>query len=124
MVTTSVTVGSGEARLIVCTPVPGMLKLMSSTPGAAFASLIAWRREPAPASAVVVTTKLANSTRGSTDSITAAGRTGASAIGGALRRCRDHGRMVRTELFTIYPLHSLVALGKNRGPAHPGKNGR
>src|ERR1044071_313489 len=63
MVTVSVTTGSGERGLMVWTPAPGMLKVMLSTPAVAFASRMAWRREPAPASFVFVTTKPAACTR-------------------------------------------------------------
>ena len=57
MLTGSVTPGSGDCGVMVRTPVPGMLKVMSSGPGFAFASRMAWRSEPAPALFVFVTTK-------------------------------------------------------------------
>lgn len=44
---------------IVCTPEPGMLKLMVSAPGLAFASRIACRKVPGPLLAVLVTVKVA-----------------------------------------------------------------
>ena len=40
---------------MVCGPVPTMLKAIVSAPGLALASRIAWRRVPAPESAVEVT---------------------------------------------------------------------
>jgi hypothetical protein len=45
----------GLATAIVWTPAPGMLNAISSSPGLPFASRTAWRSEPAPESAVVVT---------------------------------------------------------------------
>src|SRR2546427_2672255 len=57
-ITGSVTKGSGESGLIVCAPEP-ILKAITSGPGLAFASRIAWRSEPGPLSAVLVTTKVA-----------------------------------------------------------------
>ena len=55
MVTASVIAGSGVAGTMVCTPEPMMLKAIVSAPGLASASRIAWRRVPAPVSAVEVT---------------------------------------------------------------------
>src|SRR5690349_12277827 len=59
--TGSVSAGSPDRRAIVCTPAPGMLNWMTSGPagllGVALACDSAWRRLPAPASAVLVTTK-------------------------------------------------------------------
>src|SRR5206468_11488399 len=48
-----------DSGLIVCTPVPGMLNAIRSTPGIASASRIACRREPGPESLVLVTVKVA-----------------------------------------------------------------
>ena len=53
--TASVRFGSGVTGVIVCTPLPTMLNWIVSAPGLAFASRIAWRSDPAPESAVVVT---------------------------------------------------------------------
>src|SRR5688500_1295825 len=61
MTTASVTAGSGVERLIVCGPAPGMLKRISSAPGAAFASTMAWRSEPGPLSFVLVTRSIGSS---------------------------------------------------------------
>ena len=48
--------GRGESGAIVCTPVAGMSKMMLLVPPPrALESRIAWRREPGPLSAVVVT---------------------------------------------------------------------
>src|SRR6188474_3271626 len=50
--------GSAEVGRIVCTPVPGMLNattLSCAALGAAAASLMAWRSDPAPLSLVLVT---------------------------------------------------------------------
>src|SRR5438445_3066736 len=58
MISASVTKGSGESGLMACAPEP-MLKAITSGPGRAFASRIAWRSEPGPLSAVLVTTKVA-----------------------------------------------------------------
>ena len=55
MITVSVMVGSALSMLIVCTPVPEILKMMLSVPAAALASRIAWRNEPAPESFVLMT---------------------------------------------------------------------
>ena len=55
IVTGEVMAGSAELGVIVWTPEPVMLKLIVSAPGFALASRIAWRSEPAPESAVVVT---------------------------------------------------------------------
>src|SRR5215217_4176641 len=55
--------GSGDRGVMVWTPAPGMLKVMSSGPEFAFASRMAWRREPAPESFVFVTAKPAARTR-------------------------------------------------------------
>jgi hypothetical protein len=58
-VRTSVAFGSHVVKTIVWTPAPGMLKSIVSAPGFAFASRIAWRSEPAPESALVVTVNVA-----------------------------------------------------------------
>src|SRR5262245_32724749 len=56
----SVTFGSGVAGVMVNGPVPGMAKLMiSGTLVVEFADRIAWRKEPAPLSLVLVTTRVA-----------------------------------------------------------------
>ena len=55
MFTTPVIDGSAEARLIVWMLVPEMEKVMLSVPALPFALMIAWRREPAPESLVLVT---------------------------------------------------------------------
>ncbi len=49
IVTGCVIVGRAESRLIVCTPLPGMLKLIAFGPLTAFELMIAWRRLPAAA---------------------------------------------------------------------------
>src|SRR4029079_16310377 len=59
MMTGSVIVGSAVAGLMVCTPLPGMLKQSVSNPALAFASRIACRSEPAPLSFVLVTAQVA-----------------------------------------------------------------
>jgi hypothetical protein len=51
--------GRAEAGAIVWTPEPVIANAIVSKPGLAFASRIAWRRLPAPESAVVVTVKVA-----------------------------------------------------------------
>ena len=56
--TCSVIAGSGESRVMVCDPAPGIANVMSSDPGLAFASRMAWRSDPWPGVASVVTTKL------------------------------------------------------------------
>src|SRR5208283_5163647 len=72
MTTGTVIEGSGETGLIVCTPGPGMLKSIVSAPevglAVALASMIAWRSEPGPLSALLVTVNVASSTRSSTSS--------------------------------------------------------
>jgi hypothetical protein len=55
IVTGPVIVGRAEAGTIVWTPDPMMAKAMVSAPPLALASVIAWRSDPAPLSAVVVT---------------------------------------------------------------------
>src|SRR5689334_2558878 len=55
IVTGLVIAGSWVAGVIVWTPAAGMSKSIVSAPGFAFASRIAWRREPAPESLVFVT---------------------------------------------------------------------
>src|ERR1041385_1930300 len=45
--------------MIVCTPLPGMLKVMVSAPGFEFADRIAWRSDPAPLSFVLMTVNVA-----------------------------------------------------------------
>ena len=58
MTTGLVIAGRGEAGAIVWTPVPGMAKsIVFVPPVAVLESRIAWRSEPGPLSAVVVTTK-------------------------------------------------------------------
>jgi hypothetical protein len=52
--TCSVIAGSGEVGVIFCTPLPSE-KRMVSGPGLLLASRMAWRSEPGPPSAVVVT---------------------------------------------------------------------
>src|ERR1051325_1918575 len=61
----SVMAGSADARLIVGTPTPTMLNEIESSPMLALASVIAWRRVPTPASALLVTVKAVSSNRGS-----------------------------------------------------------
>ncbi len=58
MVTCSVIVGSADAGVIVWTPVPGILNVIVSALRFAFASRIACRSEPAPASLVLLTTNV------------------------------------------------------------------
>src|SRR5262249_55289279 len=53
--TASVIAGNSVAGQIVCTEPPGMSKAIVSRPGALLASRIAWRSEPGPESAVLVT---------------------------------------------------------------------
>ena len=55
IVSASVIVGSAVAGEIVWTPPPVMAKVIVSAPEFALASVIAWRSEPAPESATVVT---------------------------------------------------------------------
>ena len=63
MVTGSLIAGSAAVSWMVCTPGPGIAKVMLSAPAAAFAAVIASRRlhvpshVPSPGSFVVVTTK-------------------------------------------------------------------
>src|SRR5262245_15297543 len=65
MVTVSVIAGSVDVGLIVWTPAPGIWKSIKSAPGAALAPRIAWRREPAPLSSVLITVKVAGARRSS-----------------------------------------------------------
>ena len=58
-VTGSKAFGSHVVRAMVCTPAPGMLNAIVSAPGLDSESRIAWRSEPAPASLVFVTVKVA-----------------------------------------------------------------
>src|SRR4051812_26609191 len=58
-VTGSVVFGSQVVSTIVWTPAPGIAKAIVSAPGVALESRIAWRRDPAPESVVVVTVKVA-----------------------------------------------------------------
>jgi hypothetical protein len=51
--------GRKDVGLIVFTPPPGMLKVIVSRPGLAFASVMAWRSDPGPLSLVFVTVKVA-----------------------------------------------------------------
>ena len=51
--------GSALASVMVCTPDPEMPKAMTFAPPAVFASAIASRSEPAPASLVLVTKNVA-----------------------------------------------------------------
>src|SRR5262245_41887272 len=55
MTTGDVIVGSVVSTSIVCTPLPGILKWIVSVPAFVLASVIAWRSDPAPLSAVLVT---------------------------------------------------------------------
>src|ERR1017187_10418614 len=48
----------GNEPEMVCTPAPGMLKVMTSAPGLLLALAMAWLNEPAPELAVLVTTKV------------------------------------------------------------------
>src|SRR4051812_39277209 len=68
MTTASVIVGKVDAKAIVCTPPPAMLKLIVSAPALAFALMMAWRSEPAPASEVLTTLNVLGNTRTSSDS--------------------------------------------------------
>ena len=56
IITGSVIKGSADSGVIVCTPAPGMLKMIVFKPAQLFTSSIACRSDPAPLSAVVVTT--------------------------------------------------------------------
>ncbi len=67
----SVAFGSHVARTMVWTPGPGMLNAIVSAPGFALASRIAWRNDPAPESAVVVTVKVAAGADAAADRATA-----------------------------------------------------
>src|SRR5947209_6325897 len=66
MMTGSVIVGSADVGLIVCTPVPGMRKVMVSAPGLLLANVMASRSEVrlsfgfVSSAAVVTTSGLAN----------------------------------------------------------------
>jgi hypothetical protein len=55
MMTGDVIVGRPDGTSMVCTPLPGMLKVIVSVPAAVLASVMAWRSDPAPLSAVLVT---------------------------------------------------------------------
>src|SRR5436309_3017217 len=56
MITASLMLGSAESGVMVCTPSPGMLKvIVSTTPALAFESRIACRNDPDPVSSVLVT---------------------------------------------------------------------
>ena len=55
MVTAPVIVGRAESGDMVCTPEPGMLKVIVSVPVISFASSIACRNNPTPLSFVLVT---------------------------------------------------------------------
>src|SRR4051812_19116494 len=60
MVTPEPTSGNGLVGAIVCGPAPGIANaIVCGPPAAPFASAIAWRSEPAPALAVVVTVNVA-----------------------------------------------------------------
>ena len=59
MMTGSVKEGSGEAGAIVCTPLPGMLKVMRLSPAVALDVCIAHRSEPTPVSLTVVIVNVA-----------------------------------------------------------------
>src|SRR5678815_3035668 len=64
MVSGSVMAGRAPDALlgvIVFSPAGKMLKSITSAPALAFASIIAWRSDPAPVSAVVVTVNVAPS---------------------------------------------------------------
>ena len=58
MITGLVMAGKSLAKVIVCTPAPGMLKLIVSVPAFPFALRIAWRSDPAPESFVFITVKV------------------------------------------------------------------
>src|SRR5437868_8947997 len=107
--------GSGESALRTRTPRPGMLKVMSSSAGLVLASMIACRSDPAPLSAVLVTTKFVNSSRGSNASI------GVEAVEGRVPRC--HGPRRRSVLLAFMSLRSKQATDETltrRGKA-PGR---
>ena len=59
IVTGSVISGRADAGEMVWTPAPGIANTMMSAPGFALASRIAWRSDPAPLSAVLVTVSVA-----------------------------------------------------------------
>src|ERR1043166_4878539 len=59
MITGPVNTGSGSVGIIVRGGIPGIWNSIASGPLAAFASRIAWRKDPAPLSFVVVTVKVA-----------------------------------------------------------------
>src|SRR5436190_20592242 len=58
MITGSVIDGRDVVGLMMCTPLPGMLKLIVSVPGVLLAQLMASRSEPAPVSLVFTTAAL------------------------------------------------------------------
>ena len=66
MMTASVIVGRAVSGVIVCVPVPTMLKLMRSSPRVALANVIASRNVPAPVSALLVTTNVVPTLSGAT----------------------------------------------------------
>ena len=89
IVTGCVSVGSAESRSMVCTPLPGMLKLMAFGPLAAFELMIAWRRLPAPLSLMLVTVKVESIWRPSSGSMTnCRRRSGKRRLARASRRLR------------------------------------
>ena len=88
-VTGPVIAGSGVVGVIVWTPVPGMAKAIVSAPMAAFASRIAWRSDPAPLSAVLVTVKVAQRA-----GVAASARTAQNAWGFMKRRGRSAMRVL------------------------------
>src|SRR3954447_12279875 len=59
MVTASVMFGRFDAGEMVCSPAPGIAKLIVSVPAAVFASMMACRNVPAPESATLLTTNVA-----------------------------------------------------------------
>src|SRR5262249_12005859 len=62
--------GNSLSRVMVCTlsAAPGMLNLIVSRLGLSLALVIAWPKEPSPTSSVVVTQKVAGSSRRSSGS--------------------------------------------------------
>jgi hypothetical protein len=87
--------GSAAAGEIVQTPLPSQpapetLNAIVSSPAAVFASLIAWRSDPAPESAVVVTVNVVPSQHAASTNSSDPARS-ASLI---IRACRDEFRRV------------------------------
>jgi hypothetical protein len=78
MMTGLLMVGRADVRVIVLTPLPGIINLIVSVATVVLACRIAWRREPPPLSVLVITSMTAKGAAGESDEASVATFRGAA----------------------------------------------